>query len=65
MRRPKTQKNSLISSVPEFKRQGVINFDTSEFETTKESLKIYDELNAISKEIDKCRARNLVDILTA
>ena len=65
MRRPKTQKNSLISSVPEFKRQGVIKFDTSEFETTKESLKIYDELNAISKEIDKCRARNLVDILTA
>ena len=64
MRRPKTQRNSLISRMPEH-RQGVINFDTSEFEPTSESLKIYNELNAISEEIDKCRARNLADILTA
>lgn len=55
MKQPKTQKNSLIS----------INFDTSEFEPTSESLKIYEELNAISEEIDQCRKRNLYDILTA
>lgn len=61
MRRPKTRKNSLISSAP----KGVINFDTTEFEPSPESLKIYNELNAISEEIDQCRARNLVDILTA
>ena len=59
------QKNSLILNVPEFKRQGVIDFDTDEFIPTKESIKIYEELNAISEEIDQCRARNLVDILTA
>lgn len=55
MKQLKTQKNSSTS----------INFDTSEFEPTSESLKIYDELNAISKEIDQCRERNLYDILIA
>lgn len=56
------RKNSLISKTPVV-HQGVINFDTEEFKPTKESLKIYDELNAISEEIDRCRQRNLSDIL--
>lgn len=53
------RRNSLISRVPENQPNDAINFDTSEFEPTKESLKIYGELNAISEEIDQCRARNL------
>lgn len=61
MRRPKTQRNYLVSNAP----RGVIDFDTKEFEPTPESLKIYAELNAISEEIDQCRKRNLYDILTA
>ena len=56
------QRNSLNSklqtTVPEFKRQGVIDFDTEKFKPTRESVKIYEELNAISEEIEKCRARN-------
>ena len=55
------QRNSLnlkTQAVPEFKRQGVIDFDTEKFKPTHESVKIYEELNAISEEIEKCRARN-------
>ena len=52
------RKNYSNSKVPEFKRQGVIDFDTEKFKETPESLKIYQELNAISEEIEDCRKRN-------
>ena len=45
--------------VPAFKRQGVIDFDTDKFKPSPESLEVYEELNAISEEIEKCRERNL------
>lgn len=63
MRQLRMRRNSLISRTPETPKQGVINFDTDEFKPSRESLKIYAELNAISEEIDQCRARNLADIL--
>lgn len=40
-------------------------FESDEFKPSKESVEIFEELNAISEEIDQCRARNLNDILTA
>lgn len=40
------------------KRQNTIDFDTEKFKPTKESIKIFEELNAISEEIEKCRERN-------
>ena len=46
------------SIVPEFHRQTLIDFDTDKFIPTEESIKIYEELNAISEEIEKCRTRN-------
>lgn len=60
MRQRRMRRNYSISSMPTNNSQGVINFDTDEFIPSKESLKIYDELNAISEEINQCRARNLV-----
>lgn len=50
--------SAITTAVPEFKRQGVIDFDTDKFKPTLESVKIYEELNAISEEIERCRARN-------
>lgn len=39
--------------VPSFVKNEVYNFDA-----TKESFEIYQELNEISEEIEKCRSRN-------
>lgn len=39
--------------VPSFAKNEVYNFDA-----TKESFEIYQELNEISEEIEKCRSRN-------
>lgn len=39
--------------VPSFAKNEVYNFDA-----TKESFEIYQELNEISEEIEKCRLRN-------
>ena len=40
-------------NVPSFARQEVYNFDA-----TNDSYEIYQELNAIAKEIEECRLRN-------
>ena len=40
--------------VPSFARPEAYNFD----EITDDSRSVYDELNAISEEIEKCRLRN-------
>ncbi|MBR3131901.1 hypothetical protein IKG33_00600 [Candidatus Saccharibacteria bacterium] len=40
--------------VPSFERQKAYDFD----EATKDSRTIYEELNAIAEEIEKCRLRN-------
>lgn len=37
----------------------------SNFDFATEDAVIFNELDAISKEIDRCRERNLIDILTA
>ena len=52
------RKNYSDLSVPAFKRQGIIDFDTSKFEPSLESIEIYEELNAIAEEIERCRERN-------
>ena len=39
--------------VPSFEKREVYNFDA-----TKETFEIYQELNEISEEIEKCRLRN-------
>ena len=46
------------SAVPAFKRQFLIDFDTEKFRVNPESVKVFEELNAISEEIEKCRKRN-------
>lgn len=46
--------NSSIFKVPAFERPEAYNFDT-----TKQSLSIFKELNAIAEEIERCRAENL------
>lgn len=53
------QKNSLNSAVPKFERKSAISFDTEQFKPNPESIKIYEELNAISEEIEQCRKRNI------
>ena len=53
------RKKFSSSKKPIVNRQGVINFDTSQFVPNEESIKIYEELNAIAVEIDECRRRNL------
>ncbi len=40
--------------VPSFAKREAYNFDT----ITKDSQSVYEELNAISEEIEKCRLRN-------
>ena len=44
------QKNYSDSDVPSFAKAEVYNFDT-----TRESLEVYQELNQIAEEIEKCR----------
>ena len=39
--------------VPSFAKREVYNFDA-----TKDALEVYEELNAISEEIEECRLRN-------
>ena len=51
--------NFSNSRVPAFRRSGTIDFDTEKFKPTPESVKIYEELNAISEEIENCRRRNV------
>ncbi|MBR3323975.1 hypothetical protein IKG24_00325 [Candidatus Saccharibacteria bacterium] len=52
------RKNFSNSTVPAFRRSSTIDFDTEKFVPSLESVKIYEELNAISEEIEKCRERN-------
>ncbi len=47
------QNKSSTFIIPSFAKREVYNFDT-----TKETLEIYEELNAIAEEIEKCRSRN-------
>ena len=53
------RKKFSSSKRPIVNRQGVIDFDTSQFIPNEESIKIYEELNAIALEIEECRRRNL------
>ena len=47
------QKNSSTFNIPSFAKQ-----ETYNFEITKSTLEVYQELNAIAEEIEKCRLRN-------
>ncbi len=47
------QNNSSTFKIPSFAKREVYNFDTP-----KETLEIYKELNAIAEEIEECRSRN-------
>ena len=47
------QKNSSTFNIPSFAMQEDYNF-----EITKSTLEVYQELNAIAEEIEKCRSRN-------
>ena len=47
------QNNYSTFNIPSFAKSEVYDFVT-----TKESLEIYQELNAIAEEIEKCRSRN-------
>lgn len=53
---PKSYSDSMV---PEFHRQTLIDFDTDKFVPTPESVEIFEELNAISEEIERCRTRNI------
>ena len=46
--------DSSIFKVPAFERNEGYDFDT-----TKKSLSVFEELNAIAEEIERCRAENL------
>ncbi len=48
------QKDCSIFPIPNFAKREVEDFDAP----SQESLKIYQELNAIAEEIEKCRLRN-------
>ena len=52
------RKNYSDLTTPAFERRGAIDFDTEKFEPTAESLMIFQELSAISEEIEACRRRN-------
>ena len=54
MRLQKTQKDYSTFNIPSFSKEK--DYD---FETTSDFFEIYQELNKISLEIDKCRLRNL------
>lgn len=43
-----------VFQIPSFARQEAYHFD----EATKDSYAVYEELNAIAEEIEKCRLRN-------
>ena len=47
------QENYSTFSVPSFARKEIYDFSA-----TKESYEIFKELNAISEEIERCRAKN-------
>ncbi len=47
------QKNSSTFKIPSFAKQEAYNFDI-----TKDTMDVYQELNAIAEEIEKCRLRN-------
>ena len=46
-------KNSSAFNIPSFAKREVYDFDV-----TKDTLEIYEELNAIAEEIEECRSRN-------
>lgn len=48
------QKDYSIFPIPSFLKHEVDNFDTAAMDFSE----IYQELNAISEEIEKCRLRN-------
>ena len=45
--------NYSTFEIPSFARA-----EAYDFEATKETFEVYEELNAIAEEIEKCRARN-------
>ena len=47
------QNDSSTFKVPSFAKREVYNFDA-----TRETFEVYQELNAIAEEIEKCRLRN-------
>lgn len=47
------QNSYSVFQIPSFAKSEAYNFDV-----TKESLEIYQELNAIAEEIEECRLRN-------
>lgn len=47
------QEKSSTFKIPSFAKQEAYNFDI-----TKDTLDVYEELNAIAEEIEKCRSRN-------
>lgn len=49
------QTNSSNYNIPSFARQESYDFETA----PRDALSIYQELNAISEEIEKCRLRNI------
>lgn len=53
---PRTLTRPKYYAMP--KQKNVIDFDTEKFKPTIESIKVFEELNAISEEIEKCRERN-------
>ena len=51
------QKDFTVFKIPNFKRQNAYDFDTVKVEkSTKFTL--YDELNQIAEELEKCRLEN-------
>ena len=52
------RKNYSDSTMPYFQRGSRYNFDEQRPRATRETLAVFDELNAISEEIERCRARN-------
>ncbi len=48
------QSNSSTYQIPSFAKREAYNFDGSE-----DAFKVYQELNAIAEEIEKCRSRNI------
>ena len=47
------QNDSSTFKIPSFAKQEIYDFDV-----TKESFDVYQELNAIAEEIEKCRLKN-------
>ena len=47
------QQNSSTFKIPSFAKQEAYNFDV-----TKDTVSVYEELNAIAEEIEKCRLKN-------